>query len=338
MTQRNLVLVGLWGLLLVPALVRAQATADEAMAEARAGRVEAALAAIDAVLAQDPQHAEADLMRGVILAEAGRVEEAARIFESLIERHPDLPEAYNNLAVIQAANGDFDAAVTTLKDALATSASYKTTYENLTRIFAQLASEAYSRALEVESPPTRAEVELVMLSDLGTRPAPPIMAGGTPPQEASAVASPAPSDEAPEPTATIASEDLGLDEMEEPAAEEPATTIATQDLAGVVEAWAEAWSEQRIEDYLSFYAPEFLPANGMTREAWAASRRERIAKPEYIRIDIAILDTEPESDDRAAVTFLQAYESDTYSDQVTKTLALVKREDGWKIIGETVGS
>ena len=120
------------------------------------------------------------------------------------------------------------------------------------------------------------------------------------------------------------------------AEEEEAAAFSAEDLADLVAAWAKAWSEQRVEDYLSFYAAEFLPADGMTRADWEASRRERVSRPEFVRIEVAILDTQAEGEDRASVTFLQAYESDTYSDQVTKTLNLVKRESGWKILGEIV--
>ena len=42
-----------------------------------------------------------------------------------------------------------------------------------------------------------------------------------------------------------------------------------------------------------------------------------------------------ESDTRAQVTFIQKYESDTYGDQVVKTLELVWEDDRWAIAEET---
>ncbi len=87
----------------------------------------------------------------------------------------------------------------------------------------------------------------------------------------------------------------------------------TTDLAEVVESWARAWSEQRVEDYLGFYADEFLPSGGMSRPDWESRRRQRLEAPEFINVEVAILDSVTEAADRARVTFLQAYESNTYA-------------------------
>lgn len=331
-------------LLWFPAAVRSQQSPEEALELARSGRVEEALEAIDAALATHPASSRALFARGVILAENGRRDEAAGAFRQLIEWHPDQPEAYNNLAVIQAAEGDFDRAVSTLKSALATDASYQTAYENLTRIFAQLASEAYSRALEVDSPPARHEVELQLLAELPSAPGPVVADRAAPPARAvpaEPVAEPAgavPAEPMAEPAAPgLESEDLALAELEDeaPASAEPPST---DDLADVVERWARAWSDQRVEDYLAFYAADFAPDNGMSRGDWERYRRDRIGSPEFIKVEVAILDSLTEGEDLARITFLQAYESDTYRDQVTKTLTLVRRDEGWKILEEKSGS
>ena len=75
----------------------------------------------------------------------------------------------------------------------------------------------------------------------------------------------------------------------------------------------------------------------MSRSDWESNRRDRIGAPDYIKVEVAILDSAPEGDDRAKVTFLQAYESNTYSDQVTKTLTLVRDGAEWKILEEKSG-
>ena len=52
-----------------------------------------------------------------------------------------------------------------------------------------------------------------------------------------------------------------------------------QRLRDAIEGWAEAWSSQDAEAYLSHYCSTFLPADGSDREAWAESRRRRLARP-----------------------------------------------------------
>jgi Flp pilus assembly protein TadD len=132
-----------------------------------AGQQAQALASLETLLAEEPSSSDALLLSGVLLAEAGRIEEAKGEFQKLVELHPGLPEAHNNLAVMLAAEGDYEAALESLKGALGTSVSYRIAYENLTRIFAQLASEAYGRALEIDTP-DRQQVGLVLLGKLSS--------------------------------------------------------------------------------------------------------------------------------------------------------------------------
>ncbi len=319
---------------------------DEIRRQAAAGDIGAALAGLRETLAEDPNRVDAVFLRGVLLYEAGRVEPARRAFERVIRHNPEMPEAYNNLAVIQAAAGDYNGAIETLKMGLGTNSSYHTAYENLTRIFAQLASEAYGRALEVESP-DRSHVGLVFLDALSVGPPsadPPPADGGTSiaaeaPTGAVVVDRDAGGAAAAVPVATEASAEepapQEVEEAVEEAVEEGEAPAYAGDVARVVTEWAEAWSDQRVDDYLAFYADSFAPGDGSSRSDWAALRRERVSGPEYIRVNVAILDSTVAGGDLATVTFMQAYESDRFSDQVTKTLEFARREGEWKIVRET---
>ena len=116
--------------------------------------------------------------------------------------------------------------------------------------------------------------------------------------------------------------------------EEAATVTQRPDPASAVRSWAQAWSEQRVEDYLGAYASGFLPPDGMTRQEWEALRRERVQRPPSIRITVSELEAEPLGEDHMTVRFQQRYETPTYQDEVTKTLDLVWERDGWKIVQE----
>ncbi|MCP4203995.1 MAG: SH3 domain-containing protein [bacterium] len=115
---------------------------------------------------------------------------------------------------------------------------------------------------------------------------------------------------------------------------EPALGEPT-DLEAFVRVWARAWSEQRVDDYLSCYAASFIPPLGMSRADWSSLRRERLTSPEFIEIELTNFSTRIDGPDRATVSFDQDYRSDTFRDRVGKTLELIREGDRWRILEET---
>jgi hypothetical protein len=99
--------------------------------------------------------------------------------------------------------------------------------------------------------------------------------------------------------------------------------------------WAERWSAQDVEGYLAAYAESFKPADGGTRSAWAAQRRERIRKPDFIRVGIDNIRIKLLGAGRAEATFKQSYQSESYRDYVDKTLSLQLWNGRWLITAES---
>lgn len=116
----------------------------------------------------------------------------------------------------------------------------------------------------------------------------------------------------------------------------PVDVVAEADVVDLVRAWAEAWQEQRVDDYLSYYGADFVPEAGASRSAWTAVRRERLALPVFVTVVLRGIEIRAESDDRAEVRFVQEYTSDRFSDVVHKVLELVRVGDSWKIVSERV--
>ncbi|MDH3746481.1 MAG: hypothetical protein OES47_15390, partial [Acidobacteriota bacterium] len=102
----------------------------------------------------------------------------------------------------------------------------------------------------------------------------------------------------------------------------------------VVRSWAASWSDQRVEDYLSYYATDFVPADGLARTQWVQQRRVRVARPASLEVAVQGLKREVVAPGRIRMTFNQTYQSDTFGDQVNKTLDLIWEEDAWKIVRE----
>jgi len=115
------------------------------------GKRPEALERINTYLTQHPKDARARFLKGVILAEQNKNTDAIAVFTELTEDYPELPEPYNNLAVLYATQGDYEKARKALEMAIRTHPSYAVAHENLGDIYATLASQAYDKALQLDS-------------------------------------------------------------------------------------------------------------------------------------------------------------------------------------------
>ena len=137
----------------------------------RSGKLTDALNKADQYLAGKPKDPQMRFLKGVVLTEAGRTAEAITTFQKLTEDYPELPEPYNNLAVLYAGQAQFDKARAALEMAIRTNPSYATAHENLGDVYAKLASQAYSRALQLDSSNTAVQPKLALIRDLFAAPA-----------------------------------------------------------------------------------------------------------------------------------------------------------------------
>ena len=170
----------------------------------RAGQFGEAITKVDSALLQTPRDKQLRFLKGVILTEQNKPAEAIAVFTKLTEDFPELPEPYNNLAVLFAASGQYDKARASLEMAIRTNPTYSTAHENLGDVYAKLASQAYDKALQLDSANTTAKTKLTMIRTLvgnntgGTNPK-----TGAPAPVATAPAKPAPeAAKAPPPVAT----------------------------------------------------------------------------------------------------------------------------------------
>ena len=100
--------------------------------------------------------------------------------------------------------------------------------------------------------------------------------------------------------------------------------------------WASAWSNQNVDGYLDAYHPDFDPEDGSTRAQWARIRRARVSAPDAISVRIVEPTVEVKNEREATATFIQVYESDSYSDRVRKRLEMRPVGGEWKVYRETV--
>lgn len=335
----------------------------EAQALLKQGQLQAALERAEQILATKPKDAQARFLKGLVLTELNRPADAIGVFTKLTEDYPELPEPFNNLAVIYAQQKQYDKAKVALEMAIRTHPSYATAHENLGDIYARLASQAYDKALQLDSTNATAQNKLAMMRDLMSlsgrpvsRPPTTTVAAATPAPAAAASAAPAPAPAAPaaKPAAPASSVPAPVavpapTPAAKPAAPAPVATSnpapaakpavepdGSADVAKAVERWASAWSNKDVKGYLSQYAAGFQTPGGASRAAWEQERTQRITKPGKIDVDIADLDVSVDGD-KATAKFRQHYRSANLNTSSNKTLVLVRNGGKWQIQQERLG-
>lgn len=298
-----------------------------------------ALKLIDESLSRNPKDPQMRFRRGVALSMLDRKPEALGVFQKLVEDHPEMPAPYNNMAVIYGAQGDYDKARGSLERAIRTNPAYATAYQNLGDVYAQLASQAYSKALQLDKSDATVPPKLALLRELTAGPnvpptaattvaqAKPAATVTTPPPAASAQASAKPAT----PTATT----TPPKPASAPVAERPAVN-AVAEVESAVKAWAAAWSRRDMAAYYAAYAGEYAGQAG-SRKAWEQERKDRIASRKSIQVGVSNLRVSVNGE-RATARFRQSYESDSLSVTSTKTLEFSRAGNGkWVIRQESVG-
>ena len=99
--------------------------------------------------------------------------------------------------------------------------------------------------------------------------------------------------------------------------------------------WASDWAAQDVDSYLDHYARGFSPEDSeLDRAQWEALRRQRLLSPSSIELVVEEIQLMEDLGDTKRLVFRQTYESDSYSDEIVKSMELVRSEDGWKILAE----
>ena len=324
----------------------------------RAGKLAEALAKADQYLSGKPRDPQMRFIKGVIQTEAGKPADAIGTFTQITQDYPELPEPYNNLAVLYASQSQFDKARAALEMAIRTNPSYATAHENLGDVYAKLASQAYSKALQLDGGNTAVQPKLALIRTLfapdaknqrsgtsaqssGPVTAAPVAAAKAPPPATKAPAvAPAVVAAAPVATPTPAAPAA----VSTPSAPAPAASAASaaansgaeKEIEAAVRNWATAWAAKDMTGYLGSYGKDFNPPGKSSRKAWEDDRRSRITGKSSISVKLGDMSFAVNGS-KATVKFKQIYSADALNVTSRKTLELVKAGDRWVIVRESTG-
>jgi len=309
----------------------------------RAGQYPEALAKVDQYLASKPRDPQMRFFKGVIQTETGKTNDAIATFTKITEDYPELPEPYNNMAVLYAGQSQFDKARAALEMAIRTNPSYATAHENLGDVYARLASQAYSKALQLDGgnaavPPKLALIRNLFSADAKAQP----QAAAKPAAGAQAsgpvtAAAPAPAAKpAPAVAAAPAATPAPAAPAPAPAGAPAAAAGAEKEVEAAVHAWAQAWSNKDMSGYLGSYGQSFDPPGKQARKAWEEDRRARIVGKSKINVKLSNLSVSVQGA-KATARFKQDYSADSLNISSRKTLDLAKVGDRWVIVKESTG-
>ena len=310
----------------------------------KAGKQAQALTKVEQALATKPRDAQLRFLKGVIQTELGKPQDAIGTFTSLTQEYPELPEPYNNLAVLHASGGQFDKARAALEMAIRTNPSYSTAHENLGDIYANLASQAYSKALQLGGSTTTLQPKLTLIRELfapggkGINPAAAKPVAATPAAAPAVVAPAAAAVVAPavKPAAPVITTAPAASAVPAAPAATKSANNSDKDVEQAVQAWAKAWSSKDMNGYLGAYAKNFTTPKNQARSAWEEERRARIVGKSRISVKVSDVVTKT-SGNTATVKFRQTYDADALQTSSRKTLELTKVGDRWLIAKESTG-
>ena len=120
-----------------------------------------------------------------------------------------------------------------------------------------------------------------------------------------------------------------------PTPEGGASLRGEADVRRLTSAWAGAWSARDVGAYLAYYAPDFTPEGGMSRDAWSQQRKQRIGKAVAPNVEVHDLTVAETGSETLTVRFRQEYAAGTYRETSDKQLVWEQRGDRWLIVRET---
>jgi len=315
----------------------------------RAGQFAEAMAKVDQYLASKPRDPQMRFFKGVIQTETGKTNEAIATFTKITEDYPELPEPYNNMAVLYAGQSQFDKARAALEMAIRTNPSYATAHENLGDVYARLASQAYSKALQLDGGNAAVPPKLALIRSLfsaetkaqpqaSAKPSAGAQASGQVTAAAPAAApAPAPAAKpAPAPAPAVATPAPTPAPAAAPTTAPAASAGAEKDVEAAVRSWAKAWSDKDMSGYLGSYGQNFDPPGKQARKAWEEDRRARIVGKSKISVVLSNLSISVQGN-KATAKFKQDYSADSLNITSRKTLDLAKVGDRWVIVKESTG-
>jgi len=249
---------------------------------------------------------KAQLKFGLTLIEQKKYSEAEIYFQNLSQQFPQQMSFLNNLAVAQMAQGKTKQALESLKTAAVADKHFSITEKNMNDIYAYMASQAYSKALDKKFDSKMPE--LVLITDLKTE----IKDSDTTAEQKG---------KAPVISGAFAEDEASI------------ISLIEKQTAS----WAKAWMNADIKNYIASYSHKFDPTGSLSYKDWVAQRRYRLRNSKNVNVSYNQLNIYLNAEKNSAIAeFIQQYKAGQYQDKVRKQLYWHLEGDRWLISREQV--
>jgi len=122
----------------------------------------------------------------------------------------------------------------------------------------------------------------------------------------------------------------------------PPVEIDPDEIDGVIERWADAWTNKDFSAYKSFYSRKFKGIKRTIRHrtthynyrTWMGDRGGMLRYARWTKLEVKDLKIVCASEKEIKIEFTQVYQSTTYNDIGPKTITLVRDGEELKIIYE----
>ncbi|MDH5180072.1 MAG: tetratricopeptide repeat protein [Gammaproteobacteria bacterium] len=285
------------------------------------GRHAEALAELDK-LTDSPQ---LRFLRARALAATGKTEEAIKLYQALIKQFPARPESYNNLAALYVQQGKPEQAQAVLEKGMQSHPAYHAIYRNLSSLYVERARDAYGKALQINAQKAP-QLDTLARLDL---PEPTPQRQNTPQNTPVAEVKT-------KPVAMIFQADRNKTDKKSDdrmPVIKPQTETGHEAAVKVLQSWAAAWAAKDADAYVSHYVNDYA-TYGLTHAVWVAQRRERLAAPKWIKVELRNFKPVSVTATQVRIRLEQKYASDEYQDLSRKEFVLIKESGAWKILRE----
>ncbi len=111
---------------------------------------------------------------------------------------------------------------------------------------------------------------------------------------------------------------------------------AEEAIQSLVRDWSTAWESLQADRLLDFYAADFEPAGRQTRAQWEAGVRREMSNTSFIRVAISALEISAPTASEGRASFYQSIRSDQRDETARTSLEVVRLNDEWKIVRQTI--
>ncbi len=226
---------------------------------------------------------------------------AKNILKNILKKEPKNAQIINNIAYIEAKQGNVDKAIKTLRESISNNKNIDIIYKNLTSLYAYQANILYEEALSIKDS-EKSNINLVLIESLDA----------------------------------TKNNSMVKNTKNTNVVTKNNQKINPEKAKEFISNWGKSWENKNYQEYFNCYKKDYFPKKYKSRSLWETDRKNKIINKKNIQVKISNIKVIISDNKNVLLQFTQAYNSDSFSDVVTKHTTLVMQDNNFKITGEYI--